>query len=153
MPPAVIIAAITAAISAAGTGVGIYESTHQPKPSLRPTPQQVGQTKAQLASAANQDAPNTIEATGGGVSPNYLANAVANQTGQQGNISQLQDIIKAAFGGGGATTGDPFSGGGNNPFSGGGGNTNFPSLDVNRQPTQGPGFSNLVDPRIFGEGA
>jgi hypothetical protein len=150
-----IAAIISAVAGSAGAGVGIYEATHQPKPTLRPNPQQVAQQKAQLASIARQSGPNTDEATSGGVSPNYKANIAADQSGQQGNISQLQDIFAQMAGGGGGN--NPFAAlvnaGSGSPFSGGGTSSVFPSLDVNRAPTSGPGLGQLIDPSIFGERA
>ena len=64
--------------------------------------QQVAQQKAQLTSTVNQNAPNIQQAGGGGLSPDYIAQAVAGQTGTGTNINALQDIVS---GGGGGSVG------------------------------------------------
>jgi hypothetical protein len=142
---------ISAVVGAASLGVTGYELASKPGPNPRLTSQQVAQQKQQQALIAREGAPNVTGATSGGVSPNYIANAVGNQT-QDPNQSGLRDAIAALFGGGGGgTSGGSSFGSGSNPLSSGSG-TIFPSLDINKPGAGSPGVGQFVNPNIF-EGA
>lgn len=133
--------AAAGAATVAGLTLGATEgikslTSSTPKPSPYPTTQQVGAQKNQLASVVQQNLGNLQEAGGGGLSPNYLAEAIGSDTGNLNNINELQDLIAQFAGGGGG---------------GGSGSSNFPQLSI---PTQGTaslsGGPGLADSNIFG---
>jgi hypothetical protein len=133
---------ILGAVGAAGsvaTGIKSLTSGGGGRPSPYPTPAEIAQNRAQLASSVRQGAGNYQEATGGGASPDYVANMMATSTGNISNLSEIQDLLRQFAPGVGA-------GGG---FGGGG--TNFADLAAPTQTTQTlSGGSGLTEGSVFG---
>jgi hypothetical protein len=87
---------------------GLTQST--PTASPFPTPTQVTQDKNALASTVQQNLGNLQEEGSGGLSPNYLAEAIGSGTGNLNSINELQDLINGyggSGGGGGGSGGVP----------------------------------------------
>jgi hypothetical protein len=153
LAPEAIIAIISAVVGGAGLGESIYQMQNQPKPptaaQLQAQLQQSQQlTPAQLATAVNQAKGNVQTSTGGGVSPDYLAQLIQSQYGgSAGNPGNIQQQAQSIWGGGTSfgTSGSAGSGGSGSPTTGGipfgnastGGLTSFGLAS----PTSSNGFS------------
>ena len=112
MPPAIIAAAIGAAVSGITGGLQLSGafSPGTPKPTAAQQAATVAQQQNALKATVANNAPNYQAEAEGGLSPSYIANEIGTTTGTGANISSLQDLVNQYVGGGG----------------GGGGGTNLP---------------------------
>jgi hypothetical protein len=132
MPPAIIAAAIGAAVSGITGGLQLSGAFTPSAPKVTPAQQaaSVAQQPNALKATVANNAPNYQAEAEGGLSPGYIANQIGTSTGTGQNISGLQDLVKQYVGGGGG---------------GGGGGTTFPQGTIGDSTTTAPDSKGLTD--------
>lgn len=140
---------IVAGVGAASTGIGLYESLHQPgapkQQQEQPKPPDQSAEKAAFLAAA----PSVQERLGGAVAPDFFANEVARVTGNAGDSDLAKSVLSQYLG-----LGDASGKSGLNPGGGGigeGGGQNFTAFNSPSVPTEGIGGGGGVGPPNFFE--